>query len=124
MPDSSLRRGVERRRKPDIWVRSLEVLVVFGWLLMLAAVLVLSKAKPQVETFFDRYYDIPLRTSWDVELLGYLQGMMYLGLFLGVAGMLVNWRRGRRAEDEIRVSFLLLVILSAIGLLLPYLQFS
>lgn len=116
-------RKVERRRKPDIWVRSLEVLVVVGWLLMLGAVMVLSKAKPQVETFFDRYYNIPLRTSWNVDLLVYLQWMMFLGLFLGLGGMVVNWRRGRREEDEVRVSFLLLVILSLIGLLVPYLTF-
>ena len=108
---------IERRKRADIWVRSLEWFMVLGWLVMLLALLVLSLAKPQVETFFDRYYRIPLRTSWDEGLVVWLEGFMAAGLFLGLVGLLINWRRHRRETDEYRVSFVLISVISLIGLL-------
>jgi uncharacterized membrane protein YhaH (DUF805 family) len=110
---------VERRQRADFWVRSLEWLVVGSWMLLLLALLLLSKAKPQVETFFERYYQLPLDSSWNLELLFYLRLLMGLGLCLSVAGLIINWRRSRRAGDEYRVSLLILGVISLIGLLFP-----
>lgn len=110
---------VERRQRPDFWVRSLEWLVVASWLLLLMALMVLSKAKPQVETFFERYYQLPLDSTWDLELLFYLRLLMGVGLCLSIAGLVINWRRSRRAGDEYRVSLVILGIISLIGLLFP-----
>ncbi|WP_305043590.1 hypothetical protein [Geoalkalibacter sp.] len=110
---------VERRQRPDIWVRSLEWLVVVSWMLLLLALMVLSKAKPQVETFFERYYQLPLDSTWNLELLFYLRLLMGVGLFLSSAGLVINWRRSRRAGDEYRISLLILGGISLFGLLFP-----
>ncbi|KIH76435.1 hypothetical protein SAMN05660860_01505 [Geoalkalibacter ferrihydriticus] len=107
---------VERRRHPDLWVRSLEWLAVGSWLLLFIALLLVAKAKPQVETFFERYYDLPLDPFWNLELLGYLQGLMALGLGISIIGLFINWRRSRRAEDQYCVSLIILGIISLVGL--------
>lgn len=107
---------VERRRRPDLWVRSLEWLAVGSWLLLFIALLLVAKAKPQVETFFERYYDLPLDPFWNLELLGYLQGLMALGLGISIIGLFINWRRSRRAEDQYCVSLIILGIISLVGL--------
>lgn len=114
---------IERRNRPDFWARSLEWFVVGGWFLMLVALLVLSLAKPQVETFFDRYYQIPLRRFWDDRLLVWLEGFMVAGFCLGLIGLLINWRRHRRETDEYRVSLVLISAISLIGLLVHFLRF-
>ncbi|WP_429884745.1 hypothetical protein [Geoalkalibacter halelectricus] len=113
---------IERRRRPDIWVRSLEWLAVGSWLVLFLALLLVAKAKPQVETFFERYYNLPLDPYWNLELLGYLQGLMVLGLALSVLGLFINWRRSRRAEDQCCVSLIILGVISLVGLVFSFLN--
>jgi hypothetical protein len=111
----------ERRQRPDAWVCSLEWFVVGSWLLMFVALLVFSKAKPQIETFFERYYNLPIDPNWNLELLFYLRLLMALGLFLSLLGLVINGFRARRAEDQWRVSLIILGIVSLLGLLFSFL---
>jgi len=114
------RGGRDRRRGPDIWSRVMRWMAVAVWGLMLAAMLLLGWAKPKVETFFDRYYQLDLRSSWDMELAHYIFYCMIAGLLLSVAGLVINNRRHRRRDDEYLVSLMLSAILclSGIGLYL------
>lgn len=107
----------ERRRREDFWVRFLEWLVVGSWFLLFIALLVFSKAKPQIETFFERYYNLPVNPDWNLEFLFYLKILMALGLLLSLLGSAINWRRSRRAEDQFRVSLVILGAISLLGLL-------
>lgn len=106
----------DRRRREDFWVRFLEWLVVGSWFLLFIALLVFSKAKPQIETFFERYYNLPVNPDWNLEFLFYLRILMILGLILSVLGLTINWRRSRRAEDQFRVSLVVLGAISLLGL--------
>ena len=107
---------LQRRRGPDFLIRLMEALGVFGWLLMFVALLVVGKAKPQVETFFDRHYHIALRTAWDESLIDYLCYVMLFGLCLSVSGLIINRKRHRRKGDEYRISLILVGIISLAGI--------
>ncbi|BCR02978.1 hypothetical protein DESUT3_00470 [Desulfuromonas versatilis] len=107
----------ERRRGPDPLVRSLRWLGGLGWLAMLAALVFLDLAKPEIETFFERWYQIRLRTTWDLQLARYLFYSMLAGLAFSLAGLAANLRRRRRSSDEIRVSLVALAVISLLGIL-------
>lgn len=106
-----------KRSGPDFWVKTIESLCVVGWLLMLIALLVIGTAKPEIETFFDRYYSVPLRRTWDLELTRYVFYIMLLGLFLSVFGLLANSRRISRKEDSYRDSLIIVGVISLIGII-------
>lgn len=106
-----------RQRRSDPALLALRWLSVAGWLILLAALLVLAEAKPPVETFFERHYKIQLRSTWDLELARYIFYLMLLGLGTSLTGLALNSRRLRRTDDEWRVSLVLVAAISLLGLI-------
>ena len=49
-------KNVDRRAGTDSWIKAITWLGVAGWFLMFIALLIIEKAKPQMETFFDRFF--------------------------------------------------------------------
>lgn len=106
-----------RQRRGDPALLALRWLSVAGWVILLAALLVLAEAKPPVETFFERHYKIQLRSTWDLELARYIFYLMLLGLATSLTGLALNSRRLRRTGDEWRVSLFLVAAISLLGLI-------
>lgn len=115
--------GRERRRGPDPLLRSLRWLGGLGWLSMMAALFFLDRAKPEIETFFDRWYNLSLRTSWNMELARFILYCMIAGLLLSLAGLIINFKRHRRRGDEVRISLVLLGTLSLFGIICYFMVF-
>lgn len=113
----------ERRKGPDSLLRALRWMAGVGWMLMFAAMYFLDRGKPEVETYFTRWFNLRLRTTWNMELAGMLLYCMVLGLVLSLAGLVINFRRHRRRDDEVRISLLVLGALSLFGILLYFLTF-
>jgi len=107
-----------RRKGPDLWSRSLRYLALFGWLLLISALFILDRAKPKIETFFERVYDIQLRQQWDMDLARYIWWLMVLGLLISVVGLVINANRKRRQTDQWRLSLIFLGLISLSGILL------
>jgi hypothetical protein len=106
----------ERRKGSDLWIRLMRALAIGGWSLLLAALYLLARAKPEVETFFDRYYKLQLRDSWDMVLAQYIFYCMIAGLLFSLAGIIINKRRHRRKDDEYLFSLSLGMLISAWGI--------
>lgn len=106
----------ERRRGPDVWLRVLSFVSVFGWLIMLAAMIVFHEARPEPTTVTTRFHDTPVNTTWDRELARYLFYLMVLGFFSSIAGLVINARRMRRRYDQVRVNLVVLGVISLTGI--------
>lgn len=115
---------VDRRKGPDLGVKLLHWFVLIGWLLMFLALIIASLAKPQTQTFFDRVVKLGGRTTWNQDMARYILYSMVLGLFISFGGLYINLKRNRRREDELRVSFILIGFLSAIGIVIYLILFS
>lgn len=113
-----------RRKGPDLWSRSLRYLALLGWLLLVSAFFILDYAKPKIETFFERVYDIRLHQQWDMDLARYILWLMVLGLLLSVAGLVINAKRNRRRTDQWRLSLIFLGLISLAGMFLYFVNFS
>ena len=107
----------DRRRGPDAWARSLRYLALVGWAVLLASFFVFGRAKPQSETFIDRYYEIHVRQYWDMTWVRPLLWLLVAGLAVGLLGLAVNSCRHRRRTDEWRISLVLLAGFCLIGIL-------
>lgn len=95
----------DRRRGPDVWVRLLRYMAVVGWTVLIASFFVFGRAKPQVETFIDRYYHVRVREYWDMAWLRPLLWLLVAGLVLGIVGLAINRFRHRRRSDQWRFSW-------------------
>jgi hypothetical protein len=80
-----------------------------------AALVVTAIAKPQLETFFDRYYNLTLRTTWNMELANYI-GVLLVGSFIiSVIGLIINSKRLKRKDDYIRATLVLSLVISLVA---------
>ena len=66
------RPSVERREGPDLRIKLLTWSGLLSGASLVAALLITAVAKPEIQTFFDRFYDLRLRRTWDLELTQYL----------------------------------------------------
>ena len=114
----------ERRRGPDKWISTLVWLGVAGWLLVFAAFLLLGYAKPEVTTFFDRYFQVRVRSHWRMELVRYIFYCMVGGTLLSLTGIVINLKRHRRRTDEFRVSLILVGMISLAGVIFYLIRFG
>ncbi len=105
----------DRRCGRDIWSRVLIGLNVSVWLLVIGFLIVIEMAKPQYETFFDRFYRLGLRTEWDFEAFFYLYYLIAAGLVISIAGFCLSSVRARRKTDYSCTSFLILWVISFAG---------
>lgn len=113
----------ERRRGPDIFVKILGWLGVFGWFLMFVALFIIDRAKPEAEFILSKTARASLRNAWDQGLVTYLFYVMILGLFISIIGIVINTRRFHREDDRFRLTMILLGIISIFGIakyLLPF----
>jgi NADH:ubiquinone oxidoreductase subunit 4 (subunit M) len=108
----------QKRRGPDIWVKIIHWLAACGWVLMFVVLLLADKARPQVAFFLDRILQIPLRTDWDMHLIGIACFLMIIILFLCTIGLFINSRRHKRRDDRYNRSLVIMWILAFIGVII------
>jgi uncharacterized membrane protein len=106
----------ERRKGPDLWLKVLTVSGLISGISLVFALFVTAMAKPEVETFFDRYYNVRMRKSWDMELIELISYLLLLCLFSSFLGLGINARRRRRKDDYIRASLIFTLGVALFGL--------
>ncbi len=69
-------------------------------MILFVTLIVFHKAQPEFETIFDRFYQLNLRTDWDMNFVRYLVYVVALGLAASVAGLGLALVRARRKTDH------------------------
>lgn len=106
----------ERRKGTDPWLKVLTASCLMSGISLVVALFITALAKPEVETFFDRYYDVHMRANWDMALIELIASLLILCLLSSLFGLGINaWRR-RRKEDYIRASLIFTLALAIFGL--------
>lgn len=91
---------MDRRKTNDFWASLLFYLNILAWILLISILLIFHRAQPEFETLFDRFYQLDLRTSWDIQYLDYLIYMVTFGIFISLSGLFLGFFRGRRQNDQ------------------------
>ncbi|HKM15352.1 MAG TPA: hypothetical protein VJY63_05445 [Marinospirillum sp.] len=107
----------ERRKKTGPLLKIISVFGFVSWLLMLPVLVLLEKAKPELQTFFDRWMHLDVQSSWDVTLYRYAFYLMLLVMFLSFFGLVLNALRMRRSTDTWRINLILVFLLSLSGVI-------
>jgi len=113
-------RREERRKGGDGILKLLSILGVIGWFVMLIALFVIDKAKPQQLEFLVNNIDSrsrSLQLGWNDSLLHYVFVLMVVGFLISIIGLYLNSMRNRRRNDSYRVHLIFLLIISTIGIL-------
>ena len=88
-----------------------------AWAVLFVSLLVFHRAQPEFETFFDKFYRLDLRTTWDMRFVQYLVYTILLGTIVSVLGLGLSRFRARRETDHkkhfILLGFLYLLLFFA-----------
>jgi hypothetical protein len=90
----------ERRRRPDPLNRLLDAMSVIVWLVLFLSLAITRNAMPQVETFFDRVFDVKLRQHWDYQVLIASIVMLSILFVICCVTIYLNTKRLKRAGDR------------------------
>ena len=104
-----------RSRRPDLLLRLLSICNGVAVIALAAALCITAIAKPELETFFDRYYQLPLRNNWNMDLANYIGILLACSFIVSVAGLAINSRRLKRKHDHVRATLVLSLIISLIA---------
>ncbi|HOQ06839.1 MAG TPA: hypothetical protein PK127_04215 [Clostridiales bacterium] len=108
---------VERRKGPDAVVKAVWWTAGISWLLFITALIFVETARPEVETFFDRQFNISIRDHWDENALLYVFIILVLNFAVCTMGFIFNLARHRRKTDRFNKSILIIGTLSLAGIL-------
>ncbi len=107
----------DRRKGPDPWIKSLTWFGIIGWILLLIAMAVFHKARPESETSITGFLQNTLGRRWDMELVPYFIFLSAFILLISLFGLFINSQRNNRKNDSYRMSLISLVVISILGLL-------
>ena len=110
------RRYQNRRKRSDLLLRLLTWSNAIAVIALAAALCIAAIAKPELETFFDRYYNLPLRQTWNRDLIGYIGLMLLLSLVTSITGLVINSKRLRRKGDHLHSTLVLSLVISLVSL--------
>ena len=108
----------DRRKGPDFCVKWIKWAGYFLWIIAVTVILMADKARPPIETFFDRLFKIHLRKTWNTELMKYAFYLLILLFLTCIFTIIINSRRHRRKTDRYNPSVIVLSILSLIGMII------
>jgi len=104
----------DRRKGPDKITRIIRYMGLAAWGVMLTALALIEKARPEVEGYLGENYNVKLHTDWNLELIRYMFYLMILGFCLSIVGISVNSMRLKRRTDEYQLSILVLALISIV----------
>jgi len=113
----------DRRMGPDLWSQSLRWLGIFGWFVMIVALFIIDRARPEEENMFTKSANVSVRTTWNQELIHYLLYLLIFGLCISVIGIVINSRRHHRKDDRFRYILIILGTISFFGIIKYLLKF-
>ncbi|NLU32279.1 MAG: hypothetical protein GXX04_06630 [Clostridiaceae bacterium] len=88
-----------RRGKPDPIIRWLELSSIIVWIIYMFSIVAILAAKPVEEGLFDRFFDVPVRGYWDMQLLGRSIIICMIQFVISVVSIILNTRRMKRRYD-------------------------
>lgn len=122
MPEDITR--VERRKRPDFLVKWVKWTGLISWCILIPGLYFVEKARPPMETFFDRLLEIETRQFWDVEYIDIAFYLMAALFILSMVSIIINSRRLKRKGDRLSPSLSINAALSMIGIAVYFIFFN
>jgi membrane-bound acyltransferase YfiQ involved in biofilm formation len=110
-------RRVDRRKGPDIWIKSLTWFGIIGWIFMLITMAVFHLARPERDKSISGFLQKRLSGEWDSELVNYFIILSVIILVISTIGLIINSQRLNRKNDRYRMSLIFLVAFTILGLI-------
>ena len=108
----------ERRIKADILSQWIEVSSIVAWVALFVIIVMWQIASPQTETLLDRLFKVERSTAWNFNLLNIIFYILVSLFSFSAVSIILNTKRLNRKTDRIRLSFIISIFGSVIGIII------
>ncbi|MBN1498986.1 MAG: hypothetical protein JW982_02435 [Spirochaetes bacterium] len=115
-------KGIDRRKGPDIVVKTFHYLSNIALIINILLLILVSLAKPRMETMFDRFAGSSVSGGWDEGMLFFVLIFLMIQLVVSSFGLLLNATRKHRKKDNYSMSLIFSLFVSIIGFLFMILK--
>jgi hypothetical protein len=109
---------MDRRKGPDFWVKWVNWIGIFVWIIVIAIITITDIAKPQVNNFFERALNVQMRTYWNINLMQYAFYLLLFLFTLCIFTIVINIIRHRRKTDRFNPIVITFAVLSFLGIII------
>jgi membrane associated rhomboid family serine protease len=96
----------------------LEIASIAAWIILFCVLVFYQDARPQVEIFLDRFFEIEVRETWDNNKLKTAFHLLVFLFLFSTFSIFLNFKRLKRSTDRIRKSFIISLAGSVIGIII------
>lgn len=108
----------DRRRGPDLLVKWVHWSGIISWSLIIIILGLAISAKPQIVTLFDRFFNIDVDQTWDLQLLQIAFAILVILFIFCIISLFFNSLRSRRQTDRLNKTIIFHSIASLIGIII------
>jgi len=90
----------------------LDIISVILWGFIILDLAMILFAKPEVETFIDRFFSVKVRDYWDTNILRFPLMLSLVQLLISVFLLFLNSKRLKRKDDKMRISVIASIYVS------------
>lgn len=104
----------DRRQGPDFWAKYVRVAGVLVWGFIFIIFLLIERAQPRSETFFDRLLSVNVSVTWNTYFLTIVVFLSLAQLIFATVSVIINLTRHRRKTDKLSKSLLIATFISIV----------
>ena len=112
-----------RRRGPDTVSKAISWISGTSWIMIFIIFIMISMAKPRMETMFDRFSNSPINQAWDASLINFAFFLMLFQLGICIFGLFLNSLRMKRKTDRYSGSLIFFTVVSFLGIIIYFISF-
>jgi glucan phosphoethanolaminetransferase (alkaline phosphatase superfamily) len=110
----------DRRQRADIICIWLEVASFLVWIVLFVILLLYQNAMPREKMFFDRLLEVEIEETLDYSRFNLVFYLLVFLFVLSLVSLLLNFKRLKRKTDRIRISFIVSLVCSCIGIIIYF----
>ena len=118
-----VKRTKNKRKGPDTVVRAINWIAGLSWLMIFIIFIMVSMAKPRMETMYDRFSNSPVSGAWDSDLVSFALILLLFQLGMCIFGLFLNSMRMKRKTDKYNGTLIFFTAVSFIGIIVYFISF-
>jgi hypothetical protein len=96
---------------------------IISWIIAFILLILIDKARPPFETFLNRLKNMPLRKTWDSDIMQNAFYFLVVLFLLSIFSIMINTIAYKKESYNFRFSSIFLSLSSLLGIILYFINF-
>lgn len=109
--------------KKKIYTKIVIYMNILIWIISLVSAFLVDRARPPFETYFNRLKDLPVRKTWNTDLMSYAYYVFILMLIFSILSLILNIVAYKKEKFRLSITPFFLGLCSIYGIIMYLIYF-